>query len=244
MSALNFVVADRWVFATLLLLIPTSASAAPAAETLRAWDEYVARTEARIAQAPAAGPWRNSTGIDANGETVDIGSATISHWRGSVIVPHITVAEVLHRLEWPGTPPPQDDVAASRVLAREPGRLRVYMRLVRRAIVTVTYDTEHEMTFERRSPTLATARSIATRIDELGGGDHGFLWRLNSYWRYEQRGDDVLISVESLTLSRDVPMLIKPIAGRIVPRIARESMVRTLEALARYLSNGAGGLGD
>jgi putative flippase GtrA len=240
MSAINFAVADRWVFATLLLLVPASASAAPTPATLQAWSEYVARTEARIAHGSTAGPSTTPVGIDASGDTLDIGAATISHWRGSVFVPHITVGDVLHRLEWPGTPPPQDDVAASRVLAREPGRLRVYMRLVRHAIVTVTYDTEHEMTFEPRSPALATARSVATRIDEVGGGDHGFLWRLNSYWRYEQSGDGVLISVESLTLSRDVPMLIKPIAGRIVPRIARESMVRTLEALGKYLRERTG----
>ena len=100
--------------------------------------------------------------------------------------------------------------------------------------MTVSYDTEHEMTFTRLTPALATARSVATRIEEVGGGDHGFLWRLNSYWRYEQVGSGVLVSVESLTLSRDVPLLVKPIVGRLVPRIARESMVRTLEALERF----------
>jgi putative flippase GtrA len=235
MSAINFIVADRWVFAALLLLVPSSASAAPTPSALQAWNDYVARTEARLAAGSAAGVSMPPERIVAAGDTIDVGAATISDWRGAVFVPHTTVAGVLRRLEWPGTPPPQDDVAASRVLAREPGRLCVYMRLVRHAIVTVTYDTEHDMRFERRSASLATARSVATRIDEVGGGDHGFLWRLNSYWRYEQQGDGVLITLESLTLSRDVPALIKPIAGRIVPRIARDSMVRTLDALEKYL---------
>src|SRR5262249_48373406 len=142
---------------------------------------------------------------------------------------------LLDRLQHPGTPPPQDDVVASQVLDRGPDRLRVAMRLVRHAIVTVSYDTEHEMTFERRTASLATAKSGATLVREVGDGDHGFLWRLNSYWRYEALEGGVRVSVESLTLSRDVPFLIKPIAGRIVPRIARESMVRTLEALKKYI---------
>jgi len=142
---------------------------------------------------------------------------------------------VLNRLQDPGTPPPQEDVVSSKVLARGQDSLRVFIRLVRHAIVTVTYDTEHEMTFRRRTPTVATARSVATRIDEVGGGDRGFLWRLNSYWRYEQVAGGVRIDLESLTLSRDVPALLRPIAAPIVSRIARESTVRTLDALRAYL---------
>ena len=64
--------------------------------------------------------------------------------------------------------------------------MRVFVRLVRHAIVTVTYDTEHEMRFRRVDADVATARSVATRIEEVGGSDHGFLWRLHSYWRYEE----------------------------------------------------------
>ena len=36
------------------------------------------------------------------------------------------------------------------------------------------------------------------------------------------------------TLSRDVPSIIRPIAAPLVTRIARESVVRTLEALRRF----------
>ena len=54
---------------------------------------------------------------------------------------------------YPGTPPPQEDVLESRVLARTDNRLRVYLKLSRSAIVTVVYDTEHDVTFTRHSPT-------------------------------------------------------------------------------------------
>ena len=82
------------------------------------------------------------------------------------------------------------------------------------------------MTFRRQAPALASARSVAIRIEEIGGADHGFLWRLNSYWRYQQRDGGVLVELESLTLSRDVPSLLWPIASPLVRRVARESMVR------------------
>ena len=85
------------------------------------------------------------------------------------------------------------------------------------------------------TPRLATARSVATRIEEVGGSDHGFLWRLHSYWRYEEIDGGVLVELESLTLSRDVPSIIRPIAAPLVTRVARESVDRTLAALRRYL---------
>jgi len=142
---------------------------------------------------------------------------------------------LLQRLKDPGTPPPQEDVVSSRVIARGADCLRVGIRLVRHAIVTVSYDTEHEMRFRRWTPRLATARSVATRIEEVGGDDHGFLWRLHSYWRYEEVDGGVLVDLESLTLSRNVPSFVRPIAAPLVNRIARESMVRTPEALRGYL---------
>jgi len=244
----------------------STVQAAPAAATVAAWNRYVAEVEARIERERAAlaapmapgtddsrGGQRGAHGsrhdatvaagsavsssIACEGESLSIPWGTISRWRGSLVLRGVTLDQLLHRLQVPGTPPPQEDVAASRVLSRTPDSLRVYIRLVRTALVTVTYDTEHEMQFQRWGPGLATARSVATRIEEVGGDDHGFLWRLNSYWRYRQMTDGVVVDLESLTLSRHVPVIVRPVAAPIVTRIARESMVRTLEALRRYALN-------
>jgi putative flippase GtrA len=262
MTVVNFVVADRWVFeavpatpmrhqqhghktdhrtasvlcaAVLLCAVPLAAAANPASGALDAWNRYVATIEARLEHARLH-PRSAAAEIRAEGGSIQVESGTISDWRGSVFVPGLTVSDVLRRLQHPGTPPPQEDVLRSHVMSRGPDALHVFVRLSRHAIVTATYDTEHEMTFRRWTPTLATARSVATRIEEVGGGDRGFLWRLNSYWRYEQIGDGVQIDLESLTLSRSVPSLVRPIAAPLVSRIARESTVRTLEALRTYLA--------
>ena len=243
MSLVNFFVADRWVFrgatpaVAMLLFSATAAFAGPRADTIAAWNRHVAETEARLERSAAAARAGAATReTEPQGESLGVPSGTISRWRGSVFIPGVRLDDVLDRLQHPGTPPPQADVVSSRVLSRGPDSLRVFIRLVRHAIVTVTYDTEHEMTFRRRTPAIATARSVATRIAEVGGGDRGFLWRLNSYWRYEQIDGGVRVDLESLTLSRDVPALVRPIASPIVSRIARESMVSTLDALRRYLT--------
>ncbi len=262
----NFVMADRWVFCprrpaagggaglssgSLIIAVPiitlltmcviaTGASAAPAPDALASWNRYIADTDARIAREQGSGAEPPCRARVCDGENISIPSGTISRWRGSVFLPGVALDHVLHRLQYPGTPPPQEDVASSRVLSRTPDSLHVYIRLVRKAIVTVTYDTEHEMRFYRPGPFLATARSEATRIEEVGGDDHGFLWRLNSYWRYRQTRDGVEVELESLTLSRHVPVMVRPIAAPIVTRIARESVIRTLEALRSYFAASRG----
>jgi putative flippase GtrA len=256
-SLVNFLIADRWVFRVgpaaplkqcpiylALLAVMTASSPARAAglgprdqpQTIAAWEQYVAATEAALKQSlsEVTRPRPVVDAIEAAGESMQVPGGTISDWRGAVFIPHVTLDRLLHGLQHPGTPPPQDDVVSSRVIARGADTLRVGIRLVRRAIVTVSYDTEHEMRFHRLTPGLATARSVATRIEQVDGGDHGFLWRLHSYWRYQETGGGVLVELRSLTLSRNVPALVRPIAGPLVNRVARESMVRTLEALRKY----------
>jgi putative flippase GtrA len=247
LSVANFIVADRWVFTrrerlhlaaplcAVCLMTPSFAHA-QAAESIAAWDRYVATVETGLERSRSRERLRPTTdSVPAEGESIRIQSATISDWRGSVFIPGITLDRLLDRLQHPGTPPPQDEVVASRVLGRTDDSLRLWIRLARHVIVTVTYDTEHEMRFRRWTPQLATARSVATRIAESGGTDHGFLWRLHSYWRYEQIDGGVLIELRSLTLSRDVPSIIRPIAAPLVNRVARESVDGTLGALRRYL---------
>jgi hypothetical protein len=225
------------VFAVFAFL--DSASAAPPPATLDAWQQYTAGLEQRLERARGTARSAARDTLAATGESVPVPSGTISHWRGSVFIRGVTLDRVLSGLTNPGTPPPQADVIASRVLAHDARSVRVYLRLVRHAIVTATYDTEHEMTFTRHSPTLATARSVATRIEEVGGGDRGFLWRLHSYWRYEQQPGGVLVELDSLTLSRSVPAIVRPVAMPLVNQVARESMTRTLEALKRFFEKSA-----
>src|SRR6185436_4085379 len=210
-----------------------TAGASPPPATLDAWQRYAAGLEQQLDRGRGATRSASHDTVTAAGRSIPVPSGTISHWHGSVFIRGVTLDGVLAGLTNPGTPPPQADVVASRVLARDARSVRVYIRLVRHAIVTATYDTEHEMTFTRHSPALATARSVATRIEEVGG-DRGFLWRLHSYWRYEQQSGGVLVELDSLTLSRSVPAIVRPVAMPLVNQVARESMTRTLEALQRF----------
>jgi len=216
-----------------LMLLPTSPAAADVTpQTLAAWHRHIAGVEAQVLAHPDDPPV-----VEPQGHTVSVEGGSIHEWRGSVVIKGITVSDLVRALESPGLPPPAEDILDARVLGKEGQTLRVYMKVSRTALITVTYDTEHDVTFAQPSPNFATSRSVSTRIQETGGSDRGFLWRLNSYWRYRQSGNDVVVDVLSESLSRDVPALARPIAAPLIDRIARDSMRRTLNAVERFGNN-------
>jgi putative flippase GtrA len=175
----------------------------------------------------------------------------VHHWAGAVFVPGVTVEDVVKTLEREAgrEASTYEDVVASRLIERTGDRFRVFLKLRRSSIVTVTYNTEHSVEYRRLGGGRATSRAVATRIAEVAdpgtpaerekgpGEDHGFLWRLNAYWRYEQADGGVYLECESVSLSRSVPLLARPFVNGVVERIARESLRRTLLSLRRVLTS-------
>lgn len=228
------------------------------------WDAYIAKVDRRHVEAAGAtffaldlrkeARWRERA---QKGETpmteVDppgVSDAKMHHWAGAVYVPHTTVDAVIKRMQdYAGRESEfYEEVTASKLLERTGDRLRVFMKLRRTvAGITANYNTEHAVEYRRLGTGRAASRSVSTKIAELAdagtprerekapGDDHGYLWRLNAYWRFEQAGDGVLIECESVSLSRNVPILFRPVVGPIANRIARESLGRTLRSLRTFL---------
>ncbi|MGH9370198.1 MAG: GtrA family protein [Vicinamibacterales bacterium] len=243
------------------------------AQTVQAWNKYEERVDGRYeAAAPAGTPffaldafgsqdWRSTAsqgGIALSRiERARPGDAEISvpdgkihHWAGAIFVPGTTVAAVLDRLSRLAGDEAKyyEDVIASKRLSKDGDRYRIFLKLRRSKVITVTYNTEHAVAYRRLGATRATARSVSTRIAELDdagtprerektvGSDSGYLWRLNAYWRYEAVGNGVLIECESVSLSRGVPMLLRPFISGVVEGLAKESLERTLVGLRSYLT--------
>ena len=267
----------RAALIAVLLAGATDATAAAELQpqTIAAWDRYVEATERRIAaeleqQQPdrflvqdfrddAAGARREVLAgrvrideletRDVDGERIPVPKGAIHHWLGSALIPGVTLEEVLHALIYAVEPEAlQDDVIESRVLGR-PGadRLEVFLKLRRKQMVTVQYNTEHAVAYTRHRAGAASSRSVATRIAELDdagtpderekpiGRDLGLLWRLNSYWRYRQVDEGVIVECESLSLSRSIPRLLRWMASPLINRAARDILSRTLASMAEVL---------
>jgi hypothetical protein len=182
---------------------------------------------------------------DAQGREIDVPGGLVHNWRGDVFIPGATVDQILSRLERAAPPAPPNEVLSSRILEAGPGWNRVGLILQRRKVITVVYATEHRVAFRRLGPDRAATTSVATSIAELDGygtpaqkakapgDDHGFLWRWNAYWRFQQTPAGVTAECESISLSRRVPSLIRFVAGPVIQSTARESMTSALEAMQR-----------
>jgi putative flippase GtrA len=241
-------------------------------ETLQAWSNYVNAAEKRISaelssnkgflsldfidsskaaherQALLAGEILIEN-VEPNSKNLrDIPDGMIHHWRGFVFIPGVNLETVLFRVENPTAENiKQEDVKDSRLLEKTPGQLRLYLKLQRKKIITVVYNTEHLIKYLKCSNSTAWSNSIATKIREIEnhqgenerekpeGHDSGFLWKLNSYWRYQQVDGGVIVECESMTLSRSIPPIVSLVINPIIKRVARESMDRTLSSLRNRL---------
>jgi len=186
---------------------------------------------------------------DGSSNEIAIDGGLVNHWRGTVFVPNVKLDALLKVLQEPQTDKhKQEDVLSSRVVSRDGDSQKVYLRLRRTKFVTVVYDTEYDVDYKRLAPDRALSNSISTKVVEIEnagtpreralpeGNDHGYMWKLNSYWRYKQVDNGVLVEIESLTLSRDLPAIIGPLIRPIVTSTARESMTRTLASVrARFM---------
>jgi len=186
----------------------------------------------------------------------DVPGGLVHHWRGVVFVPNVDLDRVMARVMDPELGAGlQEDVLAARVLARQTDSLRLFLKLQRSQIVTVVYNTHHDVRWSRQGPRRAHSRSVSTRIAEVAdvgtadererrpGEDRGFLWRLNSYWRYEQVQGGVLVECESMSLSRTAPPLVRSVIRPVVDDLARGAMERTLRGVKTRLMHPASGKG-
>ena len=174
----------------------------------------------------------------------------IHHWVGSVFVPGATLEQAVALLQDYNrhaeiyTP----TVARSKVLARDGDTFKVHLRFMMKKVITVVVNSEHEARFTRDGPDRARSRVASTRIAEVDdpgtaaerehpvGRDGGYLWRLNTYWRFLQRDNGVYIECESITLTRGIPAGFGWLVRPFVTSIPRESLTFTLETTRARLA--------
>ena len=128
------------------------------------------------------------------------------------------------------------DVIDSRLMARNGNAYKAYLKLENKQFVKLIYDSEYAVEFSAPATDRMEIISRSTR-KEHEGGDEGFLWRVNSYWRFEQAPDGVYVQCRVISLSRGLPIGIGWLRGPL-ERFPRESMVRTMEATRRAATCG------
>ena len=178
------------------------------------------------------------------GQKIRCPGGLIHHWVGAAFIADAQLDAVLSVL--------QDydrhshyyapEVERSKIESRDDDHFVVFLRFRRHKVVTVVLDTEHDVRYFRDSPTRGHSRSSATRIaqvenagkpserEKTPGDDDGLLWRMETWWRFEERDGGVYVQSEVVSLTRDIPAGLGWLIGPFVISIPKESLTFTLEA--------------
>lgn len=184
------------------------------------------------------------------GQPIEVPDGLVHHWLGVVFVPGKTLADAVHLLQDYDRHAEiyRPAVERSRVLERGGDTYRVFLRFFMKKVIAVTLNSEHTAHFTRVDARRAHSRIVSTRIQEVEnpgtaserelpvGDDGGFLWRINSYWRFLEQDGGVYVQCESVSLTRGIPFGLAWAVGPFVTSIPRESLAFTLETTRSALA--------
>ena len=178
----------------------------------------------------------------ADGVSTDVPDGMVHHWVGLAFIPGANLAEVLaiakdydRRAELY-----KPEISASHLISHQGNDYKFFLRLYQKRFTTAIFNTEYVAHWGQVDPSRVYSNSISTKVAEVKDSDkpdgeeypvgqgRGYLWRLNTYWRFQQKDGGVYIQCEALSLTRDIPWglgwLIKP----LVTKIPKESLNHAL----------------
>jgi len=253
----------RWIaIAALFALSAAAAELKPV--TTEAFEQYARQTEARLDAAKGA-LWADESAerarrvrggeivvqpVNAKPDWSVKGGGLLHDWVGTAFIPGATVEQVLalvqdydrHKNVY------KPEVVESRVVSREDQHFRIFLRLLKKKVITVQLNTEHDVRYSQLAPKRWRSISRSTRIAEVDnpgkpgerekppGAGEGFLWRLNSYWRFEERDGGTFVECQAVSLTRDVPMGLGWIIEPIIRNLPKESLENTLRSTRAALA--------
>ncbi len=192
----------------------------------------------------------NPVNARVEGSPMKVPGGLIHDWVGVVFIPNVSLAQTLavaqdydhyQRIYWP-------EVRRSRLLQRSGDNFKVFLQFYKKSLATVFLNADFDIHYNRLGPDRVVSDSYSTRIVELENagqaderelpvdGGHGYLWRLDSYWRLEAKDGGVYVQLESIGLSRGVPAVFAWLVNPLLRSIPRESITGLLGATRRSLA--------
>ena len=177
-----------------------------------------------------------------SGKPIAVPGGIIHHWIGTAFVPGATLGETLafmqdydHKTEYF-----KPDIVRSKILRHDGDDYFVLLRFYNKKIITTVIDTDQEIHYHVIDSTHAYSRSRTTRVQEVEnagksdekleaeGHDRGFMWRMNTYWRFEEKDGGTYVECQAISLTRDIPTGLGWMVGSFVTSVPRESLTFTL----------------
>ena len=252
-----------WLVPCLLVSLPDSTKVQLKPGTVEAFDRYMQAAQERFDHSLRAGPflWVDASPdrkravrqgkivaepTNQSGD-IEVPDGLVHDWTGAVFVPGVTLAQTLRLVEdYNHHKNVYPDVLDSRLLSRHDDDFHIFLRVIKTQILTVVLDTEHDVHYVRLDRTRWYSKSFTTRIAEVDnpganehelppGNDHGFLWRLSTFWKFEQHDGGVYLECQAISLTRDVPAGLGWLINPIIRTLPRESLTNTLSATRQAL---------
>jgi hypothetical protein len=191
--------------------------------------------------------------VDAlsHGQPIHVPNGLIHDWVGVVFISGATLTHVVNVLR--DYDRHQDiykpDVRRSMLLDQNGDESHVFMQFYNKSIISVVLNANFDAYYTSLNPARAEGKSYSTRIAEVEdagksgerelpvGNDHGYLWRMYSYWRIEQKDGGVYVQVESLGLSRPVPAVLGLLVRPLLRSIPEAYLTRLLDSTRKAVTD-------
>jgi len=189
-------------------------------------------------------------GEDEMGKPILVAGGFIHHWVGTVFIAGATLAETIafeqdydHHQDCF-----RPNVMRSKILRQDGNDFIIHLRLLEKKVITTVIDTEQDVHYQIVDRARAWSQSRATRIQEVDhageaderlepvGHDRGFLWRMNTYWRFEERDGGTYVECQSISLTRDIPTGLGWLIEPYLTSVPRESLTFTLDTTRQAVS--------
>ncbi len=226
-------------------------------ESIQAWDRYLA-----AAQKNATFLWLDESsqrrqkvkdGQTIVAETYSGGNkkapnALIHDWTGASFLPGAKIDDVISVLRNYGHYKEYYSPTVIRSKTMEQSALTdrfLVVMMNQSLIVKTAIESNCQASYHQVTEKQWYALSNATRIQEIDdfgragerrlpvGEGGGYIWRLATVTRLEERDGGVYLEVEALALSRDVPISLRFVVDPIIRRVSRNSLIESLNQTSR-----------
>ena len=237
-------------------------------QTLQAWNGYVEIVNSTTDRRATGGSQflavdetadmvqrvRGGELVVTNHDPREVPHGLIHHWLGVMFLPNVTLDQVMavlvnydHYGDYY-----KPFIAKSSVMERSGDQEKVNMMMVQKAYsVTAAVDADYQVQIVRLDANRVYIVSNAIRVQEVADygepSQHlypenerpGYVWRTMGLTRLEQRDGGVYVEMETIALSRGIPVAFRWLVKPLTDKLPRKIMMATLEATRAAVNGGS-----
>jgi hypothetical protein len=173
-----------------------------------------------------------------DGHNVNVPDGLTHDWIGIVFIPGANLVETLALLQDADHYQDifQPAVRRSHLVSWGENQMKISEQFYHKTVVTIAVNTDFDAHYKFLDPDHLVCWAHSTRTAEVervgqpdehelpAGDGHGYLWRMNTYWHIEQKDGGVYLQVETIALTRTVPVVLEWVVAPLVKSIPRGTM--------------------